>query len=97
MKLINEKIYFISNLGSKNLSEPSNKIFMLQFRINEFGLDLVVDSNKEESTTNTPNSSRRNSDDRPKSPSPPPTPDSPDTPDTPGTPGTTGKLPSLLL
>lgn len=38
--------------------------FIYQFRINEFGLDLVVDKAKDESSTNTPNSSRRNSDDK---------------------------------
>ncbi|XP_054273821.1 lethal(3)malignant brain tumor-like protein 3 isoform X2 [Macrosteles quadrilineatus] len=38
----------------------------IKFRINEFGLELVdKDSNKDESSSNTPVSSRRNSDDKP--------------------------------
>uniref|UniRef100_A0A1B6K968 SAM domain-containing protein n=2 Tax=Graphocephala atropunctata TaxID=36148 RepID=A0A1B6K968_9HEMI len=36
----------------------------IKFRINEYGLDLVVDNNKDESSSNTPSSSRRNSDDK---------------------------------
>ncbi|XP_046679851.1 uncharacterized protein LOC124367224 isoform X4 [Homalodisca vitripennis] len=35
----------------------------IKFRINEYGLDLVVDSNKDESSSNTPNSSRHSYDD----------------------------------